>query len=99
MTRIDLMLRREVLRFMTEILLVMGIVTWAYLFFVEPTLQSLAPNVYIQSGLDYGRYDFPNTPTELTHMTITVGFIVSFYYWRLHFTQLGSKIKELDAEI
>lgn len=99
MARFDFMLRREVLRFMAEILLVMGIVSWAYLFFLEPALQSLAPDVYTQSGLDYGRYDFPDTPNELTHMTITVGFIVSFYYWRLHFTDLGAKIQELDDEL
>ncbi|WP_222914242.1 hypothetical protein [Natrinema sp. SYSU A 869] len=87
-------MNRENVQIIVELLLLWGLVTLGYLYFLEPLLQSVAPNVYVESGLDFGRYEAPDTPTELTHVTLTVIIGLSFYYWRLNYTTLGAKAQE-----
>lgn len=89
---------RANLQTIAELLLLWGLVTLGYLYLLEPVLQSVAPDVYVESGLEYGRYDFPDTPTELTHITVSVLTGLPYYYWRLNHTRLGARAQEAIDE-
>ena len=91
---LDTLSRDGAKRFCVEVLVVFAGVTLVYFLVVEPLLQSVAPSVYVQPGLDYSRYDFPDTASEITHLFLTVGIVGSFFYWRLNFTELGTRLKE-----
>lgn len=94
MSRFRLLLDRANVQTIVEVLLLWGLVTLGYLHLLEPVLQSVAPDVYVQSGLEYGRYELPDTPTELTHSTLSVLTGLPYYYWRLNYTELGARAQE-----
>lgn len=67
-------------RITVEVLLAFALVTVTYVLVVEPLLQSVAPDVYVQAGLDYSRTNLPDTATEVTHLVLSVALVGSFFY-------------------
>lgn len=81
------------LRISAEVLLAFALVSVAYLVAVEPVLQSLAPDVYAERGLDYSRTDLPDTASEVTHLLLSLAVVGPFFYWRLYRTELGDGLR------
>lgn len=75
-----------------------ALVAVAYVVVVESLLQSVAPDVYVQSGLDYSRTNLPDTATEVTHLFLSVVLVGSFFYWRLYHTQTGRRLQDAVRE-
>jgi len=86
---LDALSKPGAIRLSVEVLVVFALVTVAYLLVVEPILRSVAPAVYVQPGLDYGRTDLPNTASEVTHLLVTVVAGGTHLFWRLNHTELG----------
>jgi hypothetical protein len=95
---LDTLSKEGALRISAEVLVVFGLVTLAHLFVVEPVLRAVAPTVYVQPGLDYGRTDLPNTASEVTHLLLTRLFGASHLFWRLNYTELGEAFSEAVKE-
>ena len=91
---LDTLSKEGAVRISVEVLVVFGVVTLAYVLALEPILQSLAPNVYVQPGLDYDGREFPNTASEATHMLLAVVIVGSHLYWRLNYTELGETFRD-----
>jgi len=91
---LDTLSRDGAKRFCVEVLVVFAGVMLVYLVVIEPLLQSVAPSVYARTGLDYSRYDFPDTASEITHSLLSLVIVGSFFYWRLNFTELGKRLKK-----
>lgn len=86
------------LRIAAEVLASFVLVTLAYVVAIEPVLQSVAPGVYTQAGLDYSRTNLPDTASEVTHLFLTVVIVGSFLYWRLYFTETGQAFRDAVME-
>jgi hypothetical protein len=95
---LDTLSKEEATRIAVELLVVFVVITVVKLLAVEPILQSLAPGVYTQSGLDYSRLDLPNTASEVTHLLSTVVVVGLYLFWRLDYTELGKTLSKSVVE-
>lgn len=95
---LDTLSKEGAVRLSVEVLGVFGVTTIVYLFAIEPTLQSVAPTVYTQAGLDYSRTDLPNTASEVTHLFLVAVIGATHLFWRLNFTELGATFKNAVME-
>lgn len=92
---LDTLSKDGAIRLSVEFVVVFAGFTLVYLIAVEPLLQSIAPDVYVQTGLEYrSGYDFPNTATEMTHILFSLLFVGPFLYWRVNYTELGQRLKD-----
>lgn len=86
------------IRISVELLLIFVIVTLLHILVIEPILLSTALTIYVQPGLDYTRWEMPDTASEITHLFLTVVFRGSFLFWRLNRTELGKTFKNVVME-
>ncbi|TKX87197.1 hypothetical protein EXE43_04360 [Halorubrum sp. SS5] len=61
---------------------------------IAPALQAVAPEVFVQAGIDYSRTDLPDAAVEYVHLLGSVVVLGGFVYWRLYFTELGATFRE-----
>lgn len=81
-------------RLLLEFLVVLAVLAAVDYLVVVPALQTAAPDLFAQAGVDYGRWDFPDTPLEYVHMGFLLVTFGSFFYWRLYRTALGQRFRE-----
>lgn len=84
-------------RLLVELLGVIVVLAAVDYLVVVPVLQTAAPDVFVGS-VDYGRWDFPDTPLEYAHMGFLLVTFGSFLYWRLYWTELGQQFAEAYRE-
>jgi hypothetical protein len=95
---LDTLSKEGAVRLSVEVFAVFGVVTLGYLFVIEPALQSFAPRVYTEVGLDYSWRDWPDTASEATHLFLALVVGVTHLFWRLNCTELGATFKHAVME-
>lgn len=60
---------------------------------IGPGLQLVAPEVFVQAGIDYSRTDLPETAMEGVHLLSSMLVVGGFVYWRIYFTELGARFQ------
>ena len=81
-------------RIAAEVLGLAVVVSLGFSLGIAPALQAVAPEVFVQSGIDYSRTQLPNTAIEYVHLLGMVVVVGGFLYWRLYFTELGATFRE-----
>lgn len=95
---LDTLSKEGAVRLSVEVLVVFGVVTAGHVLALEPILQSIAPDVYVRTGLNYGPYEFPDTASEITHLLLSVAIGASHLFWRLNCTELGETFRNAYVE-
>ena len=85
-------------RIAAEMLVLFVGYTVVFLVAVEPALRAAAPDVFVQAGLEYSRTDLPDTALEYVHLLGSCVIVGGFFYWRLHFTELGATFRDAVRE-
>lgn len=81
-------------RIAAEVLGLAVVVSLGFSLAIAPALQAVAPEVFVQSGIDYSRTDRPDAAVEYVHLLGLVVVLEGFVYWRLYFTELGATFRE-----
>lgn len=63
--------------------------TLLFIWGLGPLLQSAAPELFVQGGLDYSRTSPPDTALEAAHLLLSLVVVGGFAYWRLFRTEGG----------
>lgn len=69
-------------------------ITVVFVVIIAPGLQAVAPDLFVQGGLDYSRTQLPDTALEYVHLVGSLCIVGMFFYWRLYFTELGARFRE-----
>lgn len=94
MVRLKILSKWGGIQITVEIMIVFCLVTVAYLSALEPVLQSIAPETFVQSGLDYTERALPTTTSTVTHLTLILLFNGGHLFWRLNHTELGKRLTD-----
>jgi len=75
-------------RLLLELFVAMAVLYIVFALAIGPWLRTAAPDVFA-GGVDYGRWDHPDSALEYTHLGYMVTTLGTFLYWQLVDTELG----------